>query len=155
MREMRLKMLSITPKDAGLKPTPEFPFVSGIVMDWPLKTTTVTVVSHLTGDASVYTTGTFGVIGGIGHEAVRTAATNCVKLSQKLHEDAIPTTDYPYPTKGRVRFYLICYDGVRVIDADLNAVEKRKDKCSDLFMAVQKVLTELRLIAKSRMGDNH
>src|SRR5437868_2213698 len=79
-----------------------------------------TVVARNTGDASIYTTGTFGVIGGIGHEAVRLTAKKCVKVAEKHYEEATPTTEYPYPKTGRVRFYLVGYDGVRVIDADLD-----------------------------------
>jgi hypothetical protein len=73
MRELRLKMLT-APVELGLKPTKEYPRVCGILMDWPIEMGTVTVVSLSTGDASIYSTGTFGILGGIGHEAVRSAA---------------------------------------------------------------------------------
>ena len=38
------------------------------------------------------------------------------------------TKDYPYPMTGRVRFYLVGYDGVRVIDGDLEAVRTGKEE---------------------------
>src|SRR5882672_6762339 len=68
MRDMRLKMLTTPPADFGQKPTQEFPRVCGVLMDWPIDAGTVSVVSFSSGDASIYTTGTFGVFGGIGHE---------------------------------------------------------------------------------------
>lgn len=153
MREMRLKMLTVWPKDMGRTPSPEFPYVSEVVMDWPIETTTVTVVSIATGDASIYTTGTFGVLGGIGHESVREAATNCVKVAQQYFDEATPTTEYPYPAPGRVRFYLVGYDHVRVVDADLEAVVRGKDKRSDLYVAAQRVVTEMRLITQRQKGQ--
>jgi hypothetical protein len=153
MREMRLKMLTVWPKDSGQKPTQEFPHVMGVVMDWPIESTTVTVVSMSTGDASIYTTGTFGVLGGIGHETVRAAATNCVKVAQQYYDEATPTKEYPYPAPGRIRFYLVCYDGVRVMDEDLNAVAHPKDRCSDLYLAAQNVVTELRQITQRQKGE--
>jgi len=153
MREMRLKQLTMLPSESGEKPTAEFPHVSGVLMDWPIETETVTVVARTTGDASIYTTGTFGVIGGIGHEIVRSVARSCVKVAERHFEDASPTKDYPYPKAGRVRFYLVGYDGVRVIDGNLESLRKVKDKCSDLYEAAQRVVTELRLITQEQKGE--
>lgn len=157
MRAMRLKQLTMLPSEFGEKPTAEFPHVCGVLMDWPIDantvTFTVTVVARDTGDASIYTTGTFGVIGGIGHENVRNVAKSCVKVANKHFEDASPTKDYPYPKTGRVRFYLVGYDGVRVIERDLGPLRKGNDKCSDLYEAAQRVVTELRLIALEPKGE--
>jgi hypothetical protein len=152
MRELRLKMLA-APTELGLKPTQEYPRVCGVLMDWPLEAGTLTVVSLSTGDASIYSTGTFGVIGGIGHEKVRSAAKSFVKAAEKHYEEATLTKDYPYPKSGRVRFYLVCYDGVRTIEADLESLSKRKHRCSDLFGDAQRVITELRLITQKQKGE--
>lgn len=153
MGEMRLKQLTIAPREVGQKPTPEFPRLCAVIMDWPIEAGTVTVVARNTGDASIYTTGNFGVIGGIGHEKVNTAAKACVTVADRHFKAATPTKDYPLPKTGRVRFYLVGYDGVRVIDADLESVEAGKDGCSDLFVAAQRVLTELRLVAQQPKGE--
>src|ERR1041385_817334 len=111
MRELRLKMLT-APAELDLKPSREFPRVCGVLMDWPIEMGTTsfvtTVVSLSTGDASIYSTGTFGVFGGIGHETVRSAAKSFVTAGERHHEEATPTKDYHYPTSGRVRFYLVC-----------------------------------------------
>jgi hypothetical protein len=115
MRELRLKMLTTSPAELSQKPTAEYPHVCRVLMDWPIDTGTVSVVSLSTGDASIYTTGTFGVIGGIGHETVRSAAKNFVKIAGKYYDEATPTKDYAYPKPGRVRFYLVCYDENRVM----------------------------------------
>jgi hypothetical protein len=153
MRELRLKMLTTPPAEFGLKPTREYPRVYGILMDWPIERGTVSVVSLCSGDASIYTTGTFGVIGGVGHEGVRSAAKNFVKAAEKHHGEAAPTKEYPYPTTGRVRFYLVCYDGVRAIEADLQSVMNGKDKCSDLYAEGQRVVTELRKITEKQKWE--
>ncbi|MEJ0088816.1 MAG: hypothetical protein WDM80_03555 [Limisphaerales bacterium] len=153
MREMRLKQLTMPPSEFSQTPTAEFPRVCAVLMDWPIAQGTVTVVARTTGDASVYTDGTFGVFGGIGHESVRKAATNCVRVADSLFESATATKDYPYPKIGRVRFYLVGYDGVRVIDGDLEAVRTGKDRCSDLYEAAQSVITELRLITQHQRGE--
>jgi hypothetical protein len=149
MRQMRLKMMT-APVDFGQEPTPEFPCVFGVVVDWRVGPNTITVVALRTGDASIYSTATFGVLGGIGHESVRAAARECVKVAQRFYDDARPTKEYPYPGVGRVFFYLVCYDGVRVIDAGLDAVIGGGDGCRHLFVAVDRVVTELRIIAQKK-----
>jgi len=149
MREMRLKALSTPPSAWGQKPTPEFPHVCGVIMDWPIESGTVSVVSFSSGDASIYTTGTFGIIGGVGHDTVRRAAKSFVTLSEKYFDQATATKDFPYPQVGRIRYYLICYDGVRVIEADLGSVESGKDKYADLFIAGQRVVTALRMTTQN------
>jgi hypothetical protein len=151
MRQMRLKMMN-APAELGLKPTQEYPRVCGVLMDWPIQMGTITVVSLSTGDASVYSTGTFGVLGGIGHEDIRDAARHLVKVGEKHYDDATPTKDFPYPKAGRVRFYLVCYDGVRVIDEDLDSVRSGKDTSSDLYNAAQQVITVIRITAQQQKG---
>jgi hypothetical protein len=153
MREMRLKQLTLSPSELSQTPTAEFPQVCAVLMDWPIAQGTVTVVARTTGDASIYTDGTFGVLGGIGHESVRRAATNCVSVAQKYFESATVTKDFPYPKTGRVRFYFVGYDGVRVIDGDLESVRAGKDKCSDLYEAAQSVISELRMITEHQKGE--
>jgi hypothetical protein len=150
MRDMRLMQLTAPPREA---PTAEFPRVCGVLMDWPIHAGTITLLARATGDSSIYTTGTFGVIGGIGHESVRSAAKSCVKVAEKHYEDATPTREYPQPKAGRVRFYLVCYDGVRAIEVEEAAVSAGKDKCSDLFRAAQRVITDLRLITQRQKEE--
>jgi len=102
------------------------------------------------GHASLYTTSTFGVLGGIGHESVRSASTNFVAAAQAHFDEATATAEFPYPVADHVRFYLLGFDGVRVIDTEIASVERRGDECSALWSAGQQVLTELRLIAEKK-----
>jgi hypothetical protein len=117
-------------------------------MDWPIETATVSVMSSSVGDASIYTTATFGVMGGIGHQTVRDAAKRFVKLAGKHYDDPSLATDHGYPSVGRVRFYLICYDRLRMIEADEKALASGKDRCSDLCVEAHRVMTELRKVVE-------
>lgn len=119
-------------------------------MDWPIGDNIATVVAMRTGDASVYTTVTFGVIGGIGHEQVRAAAIQCVRTAQESYENARHTDEYPYPTKGRMLFYLVGYDEVRMVETDAEAVTNNHHQMHQLFSEAQRVLTELRKISETR-----
>jgi hypothetical protein len=153
MREIRLKVLTTPPSKMDRKPTEEYPHVDGIIMDWPIQDATVSVMASSVGDGSIYTTGDFGVFGGIQYENVRNEAKSFVKLGEKYYSDAIPAKDYPYPQKGHVRFYLMCYDGVRVIDVDASALSSVNAKYSDLFAEAQRMINLLRQIAQEQKKD--
>lgn len=145
-------MLTTPPSEVGIQPTTRYPRVYGVFMDWPLGDYTATVVSLCDGNASLYTTSTFGVIGGAAHESVRAAASSFVRAAERHHDEAVLTKEYPYPAPGRVRFYLACFDGVRVIETDADALTRGADKCSDLWTEGQRVLTELRLVTEKADG---
>jgi hypothetical protein len=150
-RGLRQMMLTTSPKELGVKPTSEFPRVYAILIDWPIKKDLIaTVFSSSTGAASLYTTSTFGIIGGEGHETVRAAAKTLVRASDRHLTAASPTTEFPYPGEGHVRFYFLTFDGVRVIDADLASITSRTSKQTELFELGQAVVTELRLMTQKR-----
>jgi hypothetical protein len=148
-RALRHMMLTTTPAKTGQKPTEEFPRIYGILMDWSIGEQIATVFATSTGAASLYTTSTFGIIGGEGHEAVRAAARRFVGAAERFFDGSTPTTEYPYPTGGRVRFYLLTFEGVRVIDTDLDAITSGDSRYAELFGLGQSVLTELRLISEN------
>lgn len=150
MREIRLKVLSTPPSQMSRKPTPEYPHVDGIIMDWPLQDTILSVMASSAGDGSIYTTGNFGLFGGIRYDTVRNAAKSFVKLGEKYYSDAVPTRDFSYPQAGHVRFYLICYDGVRMMDADAASLSSAKGMYYDLFGEAQKEISALRQIAQDQ-----
>ncbi|MDB6065817.1 MAG: hypothetical protein JWR26_2025 [Pedosphaera sp.] len=141
--------LTTKAKDVGIQPSKSFPRVYGAMMDWPVSAATVSVVSLCDGTASIYTTSTFGVLGGIGHETVRAAASRFVTSAERHFDQATLVTDFPYPEKGRVRFYFVCFDGVRMIEADESALKTGTDKCADLWNEGQGVMSELRKVTQN------
>jgi hypothetical protein len=147
-RDLRMMMLTTSPEKTGEKPTNEFPRIYGVLMDWPIGEQTATVFCTSTGAASLYTTSTFGIIGGEGHETVRTAAMSFVHAADRFFDASTPATEYPYPTADRVRFYFLTFGGVRVIDTDLAFITCGTSKYSELFGLGQAVLTELRLVTE-------
>ncbi len=156
MRELRNKALTTPASALAISPTKEYPRVFAVLMDFPVGTNTATVVSLCTGDASLYTTSSFGIIGGTAHDTVRAAAQKFVRAAEAHCDEAGPTKEYPYPKPDRVYFYLVCFDGVRTIDADGQSLLKPDSKYSDLFLAGQRVIGELRKISQQRpAGSPH
>jgi len=150
MRDLRITFLSASAASLGFKPTKAYPRVSRVVMDWPIDDTTATIVSALDGSASLYTTATFGIIGGSGHESVRLAAQRLVRTAEAHHDEAVPTGTYPYPAKGKIRFYFGTFQDVRVIETDAASACSPSGRYSSLFRTGQAVLTELRKVVEAK-----
>ena len=147
MREMRLKWLD--PKQSG-----QGDVVSAALMDWPVGGQVATVCASSGGDGSLYTTSTFGIIGGIGHEAVRSASKAFVKAAEKCLPLATATTDFRYSMPGQIKFYFVtpsCVFGLIFLSAD---IEKEGSPARYLYAHGQKVVTELRLTVNSSPKSN-
>jgi hypothetical protein len=147
-KELRRMMLTLPPQETGITPTKEFPRVYGILMDFPISELTATGLSTSTGAASLYTTSTFGIFGGEGHQSVRTAARKFVRAADRFYDASAPTAEYPYPAADRVHFYLLTFNGVRVIDTDFASASNGKSKYAELLQLGNTVLTELRLVSE-------
>jgi hypothetical protein len=102
--------------------------------------------------ASLYTTSTFGIIGGVGHSSVRAAATRLVRTAEAFVGSSQPVTSFPYPPAGTVYYYLLTYSGVRRCSGHLDAIERGSDPTSELFMAAQDEITELHAMTEAQEG---
>ena len=143
-KELRGMILRASPESLGFKPDTAFPKVYGLLMDWNIGDRTASILAMKDGTASLYTTSSFGIIGGQGNERVRVAAGRCARLAGAYYYKGRSTSDFPYPAPGQVYFYLLTFEGVRVCIADERMLKKGKDPYSPLFDAAQVVLTELR-----------
>lgn len=143
MRDMRTGWLTRVPEKGSYKSDDE---VVAVVMDWPLGDQTVTVLSSSAGDASLYTTATFGIIGGIGHESVRKAAAAFVECAQHFLKLTTPTKDFPYPDRHTLRFYVVTPSGVRMVSFPLTDIDHPGSPARALYAAGQDVVTELRQV---------
>jgi len=144
--EMRTMALTTPVDKLGFSSDSAFPSAYGVLTDWNLGDFTVTILSMRDGTASLYTTSTFGMIGGQSHERVRLAAIRYVKEAERHVGASKPVTDFPYPKPGQVYFYLLTYDGVRRCVGDETGIERGSDPTRPLFAAAQDVMTELRLL---------
>jgi hypothetical protein len=145
-RALRQKMLTMTPSEMGVAPTTKSPRVYGVLMDVPIGNGhAATVFANSLGDASLYTTGTFSIVGSGEHEAVRKAVLAFVEAAGGFYERATPVTTFPYPAPGKVRFYLLTFNGVRMLEADLESLRRGASKSLELFNLGNAVITELRI----------
>jgi len=122
----------------------------GILMEMGRPTATMSLVCFLTGDCSLYFSTGGGMIGGVGHQSVRTAASGFVRASTASLAAMDKTTDYPRPAADFVRFYLLTNQGVLTAECSEEDLGRQKVVLSPLYFAGQNVITQLRLLQEKQ-----
>ncbi|HVP85546.1 MAG TPA: hypothetical protein VMS78_12575 [Rhizomicrobium sp.] len=145
--DLRAMAFGVTAEQLGLHPSSERVSPFGIIMEMGLSKGTVTVVSFVTGDASIYLSSGGGMIGGSGHESVRAAAKQFVSASNGYVTRLKRVSDFPRPSAGNVIFYVLTNKGtLRSDELAEDDLGHRRSEFSSLFYAGQDVITQLRLV---------
>ncbi|HSB89542.1 MAG TPA: hypothetical protein VLD63_05905 [Anaerolineales bacterium] len=119
-------------------------------MDMGLGKAVATLTSFLSGDASLYYSTGGGVLGGVGHAALRDAAKAFVRVASDSLDQTSQTSDHPLPATGQVYFYLVTPEGWRRAEAKYTELMAGQGALAALFGAGQDVITQFRKIEESR-----
>ncbi len=149
IKELRNQLLTSPPEKLGFSKAGSDSEVWGILMETGYPEALATLMSLRDGNASLYLGHGGGVIGGVGHENVRRAAMGFVRESAKYLTSMKITTSFPYPAVGRVKFYVLTFNGVVTAEADKNELGEGKHELSPLFYAGHGVITQLRQISEA------
>jgi len=146
---MGLRKLALETKPAmvGVSADPNSDEPFGILMEFNVSNTPVTVTSFASGDSSIYLASGGGFLGGIGHETIRNAAKRFVTVARNYTSKMQASTDYPLPSSGKVRFYVLTPKGVLTAEATEDDLSQHRSDLSPLFEAGNDVITEHRLVA--------
>ena len=146
MQELRLRALQEVPDDLDPAIGADQPYA--VMMEIGVPSGAASILSSIFGDASIYHTTGAGLLGGIGHENVRQAASAFVEESGRHRDHMTPTTNYTYPSDGNVRFYIRTRNGVYVTaDRSEYSLGAKSDPLWPLFYAGQEVIRQFRLVA--------
>jgi hypothetical protein len=150
--ELRLQLLQGSAAKFGIKQPGK---VWGVATDMGMAEpgSVATVMGLSDGSASLYTTGSFGILGGEAHENVRAAAKQLCVVAERCLDQTAPVSQFPFPGPNRVRFYLLTPDGARSAEAEGNAIVSGAHPLSALFIASNDLLTELRKVAEAGDAD--
>jgi hypothetical protein len=107
---LRKTALSSTPESLGLE---DKQYRDGAVVSG----SGVTLFCATTGDASLYTSKGFCVIGGFAHEHVRSTAQAFIELCEKYRDEMTSVDLLPPPREGVLRIYALTDQGVFVAEA--------------------------------------
>jgi len=143
--ENRLQVLTV-PADS-LHFEERRPRVWGAIMELGLPSGAVaTLVVFADGTTSLYSSAGGGILGVGQQRGVRGLSDAFLRAAQRANgvlEDA-PAEDFPFPSPGRVRFYLRTNGGVRTGEAGEEELKGGRHRLSALFNAGQSVLDEVR-----------
>ncbi|MBO9570747.1 MAG: hypothetical protein J7497_00835, partial [Chitinophagaceae bacterium] len=110
--ELRNIALEVTPAQLGIDLPADSSIVYGVVMDWEMNGSTVTLVSYQTGDASLYLSSGGGVVGGGKHKNVNIAAKKFVELANNYLDKTAKSEAATLPATDEVAFYFLSSKGI-------------------------------------------
>ena len=142
---LRDMAFGITAEQIGIQLPADQTKIYGVIMDWDLGEGTATLVSFLSGDASLYLSSGGGVIGGSGHENVKQAAKAFIDKAEKYLRKTTKTETTPLPDKDGVRFYFLTNKGKFVGQEHMKNFENNSSEWLDLFEEGNKFITEIRV----------
>jgi len=147
---LRGQIFSSIPEQIGLTTTgDEKPYA--MVMDIGMgEDGTVTLVSIIDGNASMYLSTGGGVIGGYAHETVRKAAIDFVNMGQDYFTKMKSVDAFPLPQGDNVKFYILTNKGKYSIEETIEKIENEKSVWGPLFYEGNKVISELRMTTEQK-----
>ena len=140
---LRDRLLHATAQELGIAPVHG---VWGVLMERGYPKGVATVIALADGTASMYLSTGASVVGGKAYPPAHAAALKlCGQAADSLAE-TISAHEFPSPAKGRVRFYVLTTDGVRVAEGDIlaHAKDGARDALAPLGAAGDAVLDGLK-----------
>jgi hypothetical protein len=142
--ELRRLALGVTPYQLKLAIPDSQTLVFGIVMDWNMGDTVVTLASYITGAANLYLSTGGGVKGGGKNPNVGEAAVRFVTSAQELAGRAVPAVVSDLPPQGSVRFYLLTNKHTYAIQEQVQYFDDASSPWLSLFEKGNEVITEMK-----------
>ena len=111
-------LLATTAAQAGVAPVRG---VWGVLMERGFAKGVATVVALADGTATMHLSTGGSVVGGKTYPPAHEAAQKLCERAADALGETVTTREFPAPTKGHVRFYVLTPDGVRTAELDLFA----------------------------------
>ncbi len=142
---LRNMAFSATAEQIGVQLPVDQTKIYGVIMDWDVGNGTATLVSFLSGDASLYLSSGGGFIGGVGHDNVKQAGEAFINKAEKYLGKVTKTEENPLPDKDGVKFYFLTNKGKFVAQESIKNFENNSSEWLDLFEEGNKLITEIRI----------
>ena len=143
--EMRKMALNVTAEQLGFKIPEDSIKVYGIITDLDMGGGTATVVTYLTGDASIYLSSGGGFIGAGQHESVQKVAKEFVDNGHLISFKGKTFENPDLPTNGNANFYFLSNKRNTRITESIAKMESGESEFSKLFADLNILMTEIRL----------
>lgn len=121
--------------------------VYSAVMDWDMGNDIVTLVTNITGEATLYVKSGGGIIGSGKYPNVSSAAQQFTAAAQAHLSHATSTTNTPLPQKNCVQFFLLTNNGKYSGTDLMTNIENKTSMWLPLFEEANRVIGEMRASA--------
>ena len=143
--DMRKMAFSVTAEQLGLQIPNDSIKVYGIISDLDMGGVTATIVTYLTGDASIYLSSGGGFIGAGQHESVQKVTKEFVENGHLISFKGKQFENPDLPTNGNAIFYFLSNMGQTRIKVSISKMESGESEYSKLFADLNNVMTEIRI----------
>jgi len=147
---LRNQILSLKPIDIRIEPPSELTSVWGVLTEFHRPQAIVTLVCLADKTSSLYFSNGGGIIGAGGNELVAIANSRLIETAQPYLARMKVTTEFPFPGRDKVRFYLLTSSATFTTETDQLALEQFRDELTPLFFAAHEVITAIRLSQQSQ-----
>lgn len=145
--QTRNAALSITPDQLGLDIPTHTLKVYGVVMDWDMSGTILTLTAYINGAANAVLSSGAAVVGGGKNPAVAEEASEFVLVAQNYISKTLHVTNVGLPAPGTVRFNLLTNKGVYAAQELLSAINDNSSPWIGLFFRGSMLLDEIKKTA--------
>lgn len=137
---LRGQVLALKPGDLGLPDKKPL----AVLMETGYDEAVATLAVIADGTTSLYFSNGGGIIGAGQHVPVQKVSSEFLANVAGVSNRLTPTTDFPLPKRGRVRFYLLCGEGIRTAEASEQDLGHDRHVLSPIFHKAHEVITAVR-----------
>ncbi|HTL82388.1 MAG TPA: hypothetical protein VL651_11820 [Bacteroidia bacterium] len=141
---LREKAFATTAQDLHLDLPSGSISVYGVIIEWNMGNQVATIVTFITGDASLYMKSGMMMIGGIAHEPIRKYVAEMHTQAQEAVAQAKPQTEINFPPVGSATFWLLTNKGKFAHTENVRQLAQVKDAWHRLFDRANLVISFFR-----------
>ncbi|MCL2484550.1 MAG: hypothetical protein FWF00_00855 [Endomicrobia bacterium] len=149
---MRTAAILTNPKEIGIKNLSEKDIsVFGVVMDIGYEEGTATLISYITGDASLYYSFGGGFVNGASKAEIKNAAIKFVTEAQEYLQKAEPVKEVSVPKLNEIFFYLLSNKGLFLLKANIEKI----NELSELFKTANTVISAINVYSEVKLKHKY
>lgn len=140
--------MNVIPQQLGLNMQPGVTKVYGIVMDWDMSGTVLSLNAYITGAANAFLSSGSAITGVGANPAIAEQASTFVQEAQEYLAKCMPVSDTGLPLPGTVRFFLLTNKGIYASQEMLSAINDNASPWVGLFFRGTMLLDEIKQNAR-------
>jgi len=143
---LREQAISIKSEQLQLILSEDQEIAFGVIAELGIGNGSATIVSFMTGDASMYTSSGGGIIGGaVSHENVKSSAINLVNVAQRFFPKMPKSYNLNIPKDGYIKFYILTNKATYSFEGKESEITDPNSNWAELFNAANDVISQLRI----------